>query len=151
MLRHTRTRARRGITNGLHERHLRFLAHGIGRADCVRDHRPCTRAAPDRSGRRGCVQDVGGAVQRRAVGSPLPDLGVGAAEADQRQEIRGVPGQVGESHVQVPGTSKKAPATLVTARLRVSGFTLPITAHMFYEDGMWRWSMTKENLKGCKK
>jgi len=51
----------------------------------------------------------------------------------------------------IPGTSKKAPATLVTARLRVSGFTLPITAHMFYEDGMWRWSMTKENLKGCKK
>lgn len=51
----------------------------------------------------------------------------------------------------IPGTSKKAPATLVTARLRVSGFTLPITAHMFYEDGVWRWSMTKENLKGCKK
>ena len=51
----------------------------------------------------------------------------------------------------IPGASKKAPATLVTARLRVSGFTLPITAHMFYEDGMWRWSMTKENLKGCKK
>ena len=51
----------------------------------------------------------------------------------------------------IPGTSKKAPATLVTVRLRVSGFTLPITAHMFYEDGTWRWSMTKENLKGCKK
>lgn len=51
----------------------------------------------------------------------------------------------------IPGTSKKAPATLVTVRLRVSGFTLPITAHMFYEDGMWRWSMTKENVKGCKK
>jgi hypothetical protein len=51
----------------------------------------------------------------------------------------------------IPGTSKKAPATLVTVRLRVSGFTLPITAHMFYEDGMWRWSMTKENIKGCKK
>ena len=52
---------------------------------------------------------------------------------------------------KIPGTSKKAPATVVTARLRVSGFTLPIDAHMFYEDGAWRWSMTKENLAGCKK
>jgi hypothetical protein len=52
---------------------------------------------------------------------------------------------------KIPGTSRTQPATLVTARLRVQGFTLPITAHMFYEDGAWRWSMTKENLKGCKK
>ncbi len=51
----------------------------------------------------------------------------------------------------IPGSSHKAPATLVTARLRVSRFTLPVTVHMFYEDGTWRWSMTKKNLKGCKK
>lgn len=51
----------------------------------------------------------------------------------------------------IPGTSKRQPATLVTARLRVQGFTVPITAHMFYEDGAWHWSMTKENLQGCKK
>jgi hypothetical protein len=52
---------------------------------------------------------------------------------------------------KIPGTSKTQPATLVTARLRVQGFTLPITAHMFYEDGAWHWSMTKENIQGCKK
>jgi len=52
---------------------------------------------------------------------------------------------------KVPGTSRTQPATLVTARLRVQGFTLPITAHMFYEDGAWHWSMTRENLKGCEK
>jgi len=52
---------------------------------------------------------------------------------------------------RIPGTSETQPSTVVTARLKVQGFTLPITAHMFYEDGAWRWSMTKENLKGCKK
>lgn len=50
---------------------------------------------------------------------------------------------------KIPGTSRTQPATLVTARLKVQGFTLPITAHMFYEGGSWHWSMTKENLKGC--
>jgi len=52
---------------------------------------------------------------------------------------------------KIPGTSRTQPATLVTARLKVQGFTLPITAHMFYEGGSWHWSMTKENLKGCTK
>ena len=52
----------------------------------------------------------------------------------------------------IPGTSLKKLATRVIARLRVSGtVTLPVTAHMFYEEGAWRWSMTKENLRGCKK
>ncbi len=51
----------------------------------------------------------------------------------------------------IPGTPRKAPATQVTVRLRVGGFTMPITAHMFYQDGAWRWSMTKENLKSCRK
>ncbi|MCA0295221.1 MAG: hypothetical protein LCH96_07895 [Actinobacteria bacterium] len=52
---------------------------------------------------------------------------------------------------RIPGTSEAKPATVVTARLKVQGFTLPVTAHMFYEDGVWKWSMTKENLQGCKK
>ena len=53
---------------------------------------------------------------------------------------------------RIPGTSVKAPATVVVARLRVSNaVTMPVTAHIFYEDGTWHWSMTKENLAGCKK
>lgn len=52
---------------------------------------------------------------------------------------------------KIPGTSKTQPATVVTARLRVQGWTLPVTAHMFYESGAWHWSMTKENVAGCKK
>lgn len=36
---------------------------------------------------------------------------------------------------KIPGTSRTQPATLVTARLRVQGFTVPITAHMYYEEG----------------
>jgi hypothetical protein len=52
---------------------------------------------------------------------------------------------------KIPGTSKTQPATVVTARLRVQGWTLPVPADMFYEDGEWHWSMTKENIAGCKK
>jgi hypothetical protein len=52
---------------------------------------------------------------------------------------------------KIAGTSVTLPATVVVARFRVSGFTLPVTAHMFYEEGFWHWSMTKENLAGCKK
>lgn len=49
----------------------------------------------------------------------------------------------------IPGTSISQPSTEVVARVKVSGATLPVTAHMFYENGAWRWSMTEENLKGC--
>lgn len=50
---------------------------------------------------------------------------------------------------KIPGTSVKLPATVVVTRFRVSDLTLPITAHMFYEQGAWHWSMTKENIEGC--
>lgn len=52
---------------------------------------------------------------------------------------------------KIPGTSTTQRATLVIARLRVQGWTLPVTAHMFYENGEWHWSMTKENIARCKK
>lgn len=53
---------------------------------------------------------------------------------------------------KIPGTSLKMRATRVIARLRMYGtVTVPVTAHMFYEEGEWRWSMTKENLAGCKR
>lgn len=51
---------------------------------------------------------------------------------------------------KIPGTSVTLPATVVVVRFRVMGFSLPVTAHMFYEDGSWRWSMTKENITKCK-
>lgn len=52
---------------------------------------------------------------------------------------------------KIPGTSVTLPATVVIARFRVSGISLPVTAHMFYEGGAWRWSMTKENISNCTK
>lgn len=42
-------------------------------------------------------------------------------------------------------------AKVVTARPGVQGWALPVFARMFYEAGAWHWSMTKENVAGCKK
>lgn len=53
--------------------------------------------------------------------------------------------------IRIPGTSQTATATKVIAKMRVTGFTLNVDAHMFYQDGAWRWSMTRENLASCDK
>ncbi|MDQ7993600.1 MAG: hypothetical protein REI45_13090, partial [Propionicimonas sp.] len=50
---------------------------------------------------------------------------------------------------RIPGTSLTQPSTEVVARFKLGEATLPVTAHMFYEQGTWRWSMSQENLDGC--
>jgi hypothetical protein len=50
----------------------------------------------------------------------------------------------------VPGTSLKLPATKVTSQVTSSGVKVPVDAHMFLEDGRWKWTMTSENLKNCR-
>ncbi|QKE82891.1 hypothetical protein [Arthrobacter sp. NEB 688] len=54
---------------------------------------------------------------------------------------------VGDS--AIPGTKTKLPATKVDAQLNVDGLKVPIDAHMFIEDGVWKWSLEKEALAKC--
>lgn len=49
----------------------------------------------------------------------------------------------------VPGTKLKLPSTKVTAQVSANGIKVPVDAHMFMEDGAWKWTMTQENLDGC--
>lgn len=52
---------------------------------------------------------------------------------------------------KIPGTSVTKRSVAVTARLRIgNSYTIPVTSHMFFEEGSWRWSMTKSNLARCK-
>ena len=50
----------------------------------------------------------------------------------------------------IPGTDRAQDAKVVTAQLTVGGVPTSVSVHMFYEDGLWRWSMTKENVAGCR-
>lgn len=50
----------------------------------------------------------------------------------------------------VPGTKLKLPSTKVTAQVSANGIKVPADAHMFLENGQWKWIMTQENLDGCK-
>ncbi|MBB2988260.1 hypothetical protein [Terracoccus luteus] len=49
----------------------------------------------------------------------------------------------------IPGTRARLPSVKVTAQVSMQGAKEPVTAHMYQEDGQWRWSMTQENLDGC--
>lgn len=49
----------------------------------------------------------------------------------------------------IPGTKVKLPATKVTVQVSVNGIKTPVDAHMYQEDGQWRWSMTQSNLSNC--
>ena len=49
----------------------------------------------------------------------------------------------------IPGTNDSMPATKVTAQLTYMGVPTPVDAHMFMEDGRWKWSMTAENVQNC--
>jgi len=51
----------------------------------------------------------------------------------------------------IPGTNTSLPSTKVTAQVKADGFKVPVDAHMFLEDGTWKWSMTKENIANCNK
>lgn len=51
----------------------------------------------------------------------------------------------------IPGTKTSLPSTKVTAQVKVDGINAPVDAHMFLEDGTWKWSMTKENIANCSK
>ncbi|PRY52230.1 hypothetical protein BCF74_1349 [Knoellia remsis] len=51
----------------------------------------------------------------------------------------------------IPGTDKKVPATKVSAQVIVDGLAAPIDAHMYAEDGQWKWSMSQENVDNCVK
>jgi hypothetical protein len=51
----------------------------------------------------------------------------------------------------IPGTKASLPSTKVTAQVKVDGINAPVDAHMFLEDGTWKWSMTKENISNCSK
>ena len=49
----------------------------------------------------------------------------------------------------IPGTKVSLPSTKVTAQVETQGFKVPVDAHMILEDGMWKWSMTRENIANC--
>ncbi|WP_404390406.1 hypothetical protein [Humibacillus xanthopallidus] len=49
----------------------------------------------------------------------------------------------------IPGTNASLPSTKVTVQVAVQGAKVPVTAHMYQEDGQWRWSMTQENISNC--
>lgn len=49
----------------------------------------------------------------------------------------------------IPGTKTSLPSTKVTVQVSVQGAKVPVTAHMYREDGQWRWSMTQENIQNC--
>lgn len=51
----------------------------------------------------------------------------------------------------VPGTKLTLPATKVRAQVSAGGMKAPVDAHMFLEDGIWKWSMTAENIANCAK
>lgn len=51
----------------------------------------------------------------------------------------------------IPGTNASLPSTKVTAQVKVDGIKAPVDAHMFLEDGTWKWSMTTENISNCSK
>ncbi|WP_353951968.1 hypothetical protein V6K52_00590 [Knoellia sp. S7-12] len=52
--------------------------------------------------------------------------------------------------ITIPGTKAKLPATKVSAHVTTSGMNVPVDAHMLVEDGAWKWSMTQENVDGCR-
>jgi hypothetical protein len=51
----------------------------------------------------------------------------------------------------IPGTKTSQESTKVTAQVKVDGLKVPVDAHMFLEDGVWKWSMTTENISNCSK
>jgi hypothetical protein len=51
----------------------------------------------------------------------------------------------------IPGTTTSMPSTKVRAQVKANGFKVPVDAHMFLEEGAWKWSMTKENISNCAK
>lgn len=50
---------------------------------------------------------------------------------------------------KIPGTQASLASTKVTAQVEVDGTKAPVDAHMYLENGTWKWSMTKENIAGC--
>lgn len=49
----------------------------------------------------------------------------------------------------IPATDDSMPATKVTVQLIFMGVPTPVDAHMLMEDGVWKWSMTAENVQNC--
>ncbi|MEW1952300.1 hypothetical protein [Terrabacter sp. NPDC080008] len=49
----------------------------------------------------------------------------------------------------IPGTKASLPSTKVTIQVSLQGAKVPVTAHMYQENGQWHWSMTQENIDGC--
>lgn len=49
----------------------------------------------------------------------------------------------------IPGTKASLPATKVNAQVKADGITVPVDAHMYREDGMWKWSLEKDALAKC--
>jgi hypothetical protein len=54
-----------------------------------------------------------------------------------------------ESGDAIPGTPVTMDAIVVKARLKFGGMATSVDAHMYLQDGVWRWAMTKENIKNC--
>jgi hypothetical protein len=52
-------------------------------------------------------------------------------------------------NTSIPGTKVSLPATKVSAQVKANGLKVPVDAHMYLEDGAWKWSMTKENIANC--
>jgi hypothetical protein len=58
---------------------------------------------------------------------------------------------VKEAKSPIPGTKVSMPATVVKAQVSMDGVKVPVDAHMFLEDGIWKWSMTQENISNCRR
>ena len=52
-------------------------------------------------------------------------------------------------HDVVHVITQSLPATKVSAQVETSDLKVPVEAHMYREDGAWKWSMTKENIANC--
>jgi hypothetical protein len=57
---------------------------------------------------------------------------------------------VKEAKSPIPGTKVSMPSTVVKAQVSMEGLKAPVDAHMFLEDGIWKWSMTEENISNCR-
>lgn len=49
----------------------------------------------------------------------------------------------------IPGTSVRQDGVVLTVQVSLAGVSTSLDAHMFAEDGVWKWTMTQENIANC--
>ena len=50
----------------------------------------------------------------------------------------------------IPGTTAKQNGTQLTVQVKLPGTSTSLDAPMFQEDGLWKWTMTEQNITKCK-